>query len=74
MANKDNNPVGIVTEILPNMLFKVEIRDTNEEVICYLAGKMRKAKINPIVGDKVEVILDPYHGKTTNRIVWRHSR
>jgi len=39
--------------------------------IAHLAGKMKRAKIQLLVGDKVEVVLDPYLGKTTDRIVWR---
>lgn len=41
----------------------------NEPVIAYLAGKMRLHRIRVIVGDTVEVLLDPYGGKP--RIVRR---
>ena len=32
---------------------------------------MKRARIQLLVGDRVEVVLDPYLGKTTDRIVWR---
>ncbi len=65
---------GTVTEILPNLLFRVLLNDkSGREKICYCSGKMKLAKIKLIIGDKVEVILDPYDGKGTNRIVWRLS-
>lgn len=38
-------------------------------ILCYLAGKMRMYRIKVLVGDKVEVLLDPYGGK--GRIVRR---
>ncbi len=59
---------GYVTEALPNTMFKVKF--TNEvELLCYLAGKMRMHKIRVLVGDHVEVQLDPYGGK--GRIIKR---
>ncbi|TAL49029.1 translation initiation factor IF-1 [Patescibacteria group bacterium] len=60
---------GTVTEALPNVLFRVERDDTKEEILAYLSGKMRINKIRVLVGDRVEVELDPYGGK--GRIVRR---
>ena len=59
---------GLVTEALPNTMFRVTLEDS-KEVIAYLAGKMRFNRIKVLVGDKVEVLLDPYGGKA--RIVKR---
>ncbi len=59
---------GVVTEALPNALFRVEL-STGEEVISYLAGKMRIHRIKVLLGDTVQVKLDPYGGK--GRIVRR---
>lgn len=61
---QDNAPdiQGIVDEALPNTLFRVTI-DGGEQVLCYLAGKMRLHRIKVLVGDKVLVKLDPYGGK-----------
>ncbi len=70
MSNKDDNNtvIGVVTEALPNPLFRVDIGDGNEK-ISYLSGKMRMNRIKVLVGDKVEVLLDPYGGK--GRIIKR---
>jgi translation initiation factor IF-1 len=73
MQNNDNkkNPTiqGTVTEALPNILFRVIRDDTKEEMLTYLSGKMRMNKIRVLVGDKVEIEIDPYGGK--GRIVRR---
>lgn len=61
---------GVIIETLPSNLYKVEFPD-GKALICYLAGKMRINKIRVIPGDKVKVIIDPYKGKTTNRIIER---
>jgi translation initiation factor IF-1 len=64
MNSKDtNNTVpGVVVEALPNTLFRVEISDSRV-ILTYLAGKMRMHRIKVLVGDKVDVLLDPYGGK-----------
>ena len=59
---------GIVTEALPNAFFRVKL-DVGEEILTYLSGKMRLHRIRVILGDKVEVELDQYGGKS--RIVRR---
>lgn len=66
----DDVSVGTVTECLPNALYRVAI-DGGTEVLCYVAGKMKRAKVTVGIQDRVEVVVDPYGGKTTNRIVWR---
>ena len=63
---------GVVTESLPSTLFRVKIQDKDEgekEILAYLAGKMRMHRIKVLIGDSVEVVLDPYGGK--GRIVKR---
>jgi translation initiation factor IF-1 len=60
---------GIVVESLPNTLFKVEL-SPDKQILAYLAGKMRLHRIRVLVGDRVEVVLDPYGGK--GRIVRRN--
>ena len=59
---------GVVDEALPNTLFQVKL-EGGERVLAYLAGKMRLHRIKVLVGDKVEVRLDPYGGRA--RIVRR---
>ncbi len=61
---------GIVEEALPNTLFRVKLAGDNEEIVlAYLAGKMRLHRIKVLVGDKVQLQLDPYGGRA--RIVRR---
>lgn len=54
---------GVVVEALPNTFFRVRRDDTGEEMLTYLSGKMRLHRIRVLVGDKVQVELDPYGGK-----------
>lgn len=61
---------GVVDEALPNTLFRVQLDGVNgERVLAYLAGKMRLHRIKVLVGDRVQVQLDPYGGRA--RIVRR---
>jgi translation initiation factor IF-1 len=54
---------GIVEEALPNTLFRVKLETTGEVTLAYLAGKMRLHRIKVLVGDKVQLQLDPYGGR-----------
>jgi len=70
---------GVVTESLPSTLFRVEIdnesanssegEEAKKEILAYLGGKMRMHRIKVLIGDSVEVVLDPYGGK--GRIIKR---
>jgi len=53
---------GVVDEALPNTLFRVKLSD-GEVVLAYLAGKMRLHRIKVLVGDRVQIQLDPYGGR-----------
>ncbi|NVN96985.1 translation initiation factor IF-1 [Candidatus Nomurabacteria bacterium] len=70
MNQKDDNKTvyGTVTEALPNTLFRVDIGD-GKIILTYLSGKMRMHRIKVLLGDRVEVLLDPYGGK--GRIIKR---
>jgi translation initiation factor IF-1 len=72
MSDQKNERVltvqGFVVEALPDTLFKVKI-DDEKEILAYLSGRMRMHRIKVLVGDKVEIVLDPYGGK--GRIVKR---
>lgn len=57
----------MITEALPNAFFRVKLQEG--ELLAYLSGKMRLNRIKVIIGDSVEVVLDPYGGK--GRIVRR---
>ena len=66
--------VGTVEEVLPDSLFRVRIPATEEGgegklLLAYLAGKMRLHRIRVLVGDQVDMVLDPYGGRA--RIVRR---
>jgi translation initiation factor IF-1 len=67
---KQDADTGTVEEVLPNSLFRVRL-PSDELVLSYLAGKMRLHRIRVLVGDKVELVLDPYGGRA--RIVRRLS-
>lgn len=65
---------GSVEEVLPNSLFRVRLISDEEGkegelVLAYLAGKMRLHHIRVLVGDQVDMVLDPYGGRA--RIVRR---
>ncbi len=75
---------GTVEEVLPNSLFRVRLsvpattspeevvmvpKGGGELLLAYLAGKMRLHRIRVLVGDQVEMVLDPYGGRA--RIVRR---
>jgi translation initiation factor IF-1 len=54
---------GVVDEALPNTLFRVKLGASGTVVLAYLAGKMRLHRIKVLVGDRVQVHLDPYGGR-----------
>jgi translation initiation factor IF-1 len=66
---RQNTSTGMITEALPNALFRIKFDNEDNEVLAYLSGKMRLNRIKVIVGDLVEVVLDPYGGR--GRIVRR---
>ncbi len=67
--NKNLERMGIVTEALPNIMFKVKIDGEEAETLSYLSGKMRLHRIRVLVGDRVLLELEPYGGKA--RIIKR---
>ncbi|NCB21149.1 MAG: translation initiation factor IF-1 [Clostridia bacterium] len=70
MIKKDENNIalGTVIEALPNTLFRVDVGN-DKTVLSYLSGRMRMHRIKVLIGDRVEVLIDPYGGK--GRIVKR---
>jgi translation initiation factor IF-1 len=66
--DEKNIVTGTVVEALPNTLFRVDIGD-GKVILSYLSGKMRIHRIKVLIGDRVDVLLDPYGGK--GRIVKR---
>lgn len=59
----DNLVYGTVEEALPNALFRVVLDGSDQPILAYLSGKMRKFRIRVLVGDRVAVLTDPYGGK-----------
>jgi translation initiation factor IF-1 len=65
--------IGVVTEALPNTLFRVEVELAPGEktvILCHLAGKMRLHYIKILPGDTVTIEMTPYD-KTRGRIIFR---
>ncbi len=63
---------GIVTKALPNAMFmvKAQLGEEQQNVLCTIAGKMRKYYIRILPGDEVTVELSPYdlnRGRITYR-------
>lgn len=70
MAKKDAIEVeGVVTEPLPNAMFKVELAN-GHEVLSHVSGKIRMNFIKILPGDRVLVELSPYD-LTRGRITYR---
>ena len=70
MVKKKKTEVeGVVTEALPNTMFRVELED-GRVILCHLSGKMRIHYIKVMPGDKVKVETTPYD-ETKGRIVYR---
>jgi translation initiation factor IF-1 len=66
---KEPQVKGVVTEVLPDQLFRVKLADDGREIVCYLAGKLKINHIRCLAGDNVSLILSPDGQK--GRIVYR---
>jgi translation initiation factor IF-1 len=52
---------GVVTELLPNAMFRVKLVDMGDATItAHISGKIRKNKIRILRGDTVDVEMTPY--------------
>ncbi|MDR1493261.1 MAG: translation initiation factor IF-1 [Planctomycetaceae bacterium] len=60
---------GVVTEEVRGA-FRVKLDDLNHEILCRLAGKMRKFRIRVVPGDRVNVEVSPYDMER-GRIIFR---
>ena len=60
---------GIVTDALPNAMFKVDIGNAHN-ILAHISGKLRMNFIKILPGDKVTVQMSPYD-LTQGRITWR---
>ena len=62
---------GEVIDVLPSTTFLVKI-DDEHNILAYLSGRMRKAKIKIIMGDRVDLEVSPYD-LSKGRIVFRYK-
>ncbi len=62
---------GVITDALPNAMFRVRL-DHGQEVLGIISGKIRRHKIRILMGDRVIVEFSPYD-VTKGRIVRRLS-
>ncbi len=63
--------VGLVTEVLPNSMYRVTINDNGHVLLAYGSGKIRQNKIKILEGDIVTVEMTPYD-LDKGRIKYRH--
>ena len=50
---------GVVTESLPNTVFRVTL-ENGVEIICHLSGRMRINNIKVLTGDSIECEMSPF--------------
>ena len=62
---------GLVTEILPDARFRVQL-ENGHEIIAHISGKMRMNYIKILPGDKVSVEMSPYD-LSKGRITYRYK-
>ena len=60
---------GVVTDALPNAMFKVQL-ENGHEVLSYVSGKLRMNYIRIVPGDRVKLEMSPYD-LSKGRITWR---
>ena len=61
---------GVIDEVLPNTMFRVQMKDFEKPVLANLSGRMRMNNIKVLAGDTVELELSPYdltRGRITRR-------
>jgi translation initiation factor IF-1 len=51
---------GLVTEVLRNTQYRVEMPNFEKPILASLSGKMRQHNIKVLAGDTVEVEFSPY--------------
>ena len=62
---------GVVTEVLPSAMFRVDLTN-GHNLLASTAGKMRKYRIRILAGDRVTVEVSPYD-LSRGRITFRHK-
>lgn len=51
---------GQVVDVLPNTMFRVQLDMSHQQVIGYMAGRMRQNDIKILLGDQVVIEFSPY--------------
>lgn len=69
---------GVITEVLPNTLFRVSINRSADFpelegriILCHISGKMRMHYIKLMVGDRVKIEMSPKYDLDKGRITFR---
>jgi translation initiation factor IF-1 len=73
MSNKEGviELTGLVKEVLPGNMYRVEVDTIAHMLICYLSGRLKQHKIRIIEGDSVKIEVSPYDlskGRVTYRL------
>lgn len=63
---------GLVTETLPNTMFRV-VTDDGKSLLTTLKGKMRKAYVRVFPGDRVKVEMTKYD-EDRGRIIFKFNK
>jgi translation initiation factor IF-1 len=61
---------GVIAEVLPNTMYRVQIENFEKLVLANLSGRMRQNNIKVLMGDVVELEFSPYdlaRGRITRR-------
>jgi len=69
-APRDNTAEGVVLELLPSQLVKVEL-DGRHQVTAHLASPVGRNYVRVLVGDRVRVALmsnDPSRGRIVEKL------
>ena len=62
---------GEVTQVLPNVMFRVLLDTTGSEILCYANGYLKRNFIKILEGDRVRVEMSPYdltRGRISRRL------
>ena len=62
---------GLVTEILPDARYRVQL-DNGHQLVAYTAGRMKKNRIKTLAGDRVTVEVSPYDLEK-GRLIFHHK-
>ena len=70
MAKQDQiSMMGKIEEVLPNAMFRIKL-ENDHVILGHISGKMRKNRIQILLGDTVKVEMSPYD-LSRGRIAYR---